>query len=181
MIGLLVAYVSEDDLSERRELAERIEEELQQLGEEVSAVQPLFSKIRQSDPDDIEMRAAALTLHGFYNGVEKVLVEIARRFDGHIPGGERWHRALLDQMLSATDDRPALIEQDDYDILVEYLSFRHLVRHSYPGSLSWYRFRDIARDLDKTHGRIENRVRTFVMNVLRKGEDDTKTEDNSTS
>lgn len=99
MIGLLVAYVSEDDLSERRELAERIEEELQQLGEEVSAVQPLFSKIRQS----------------------------------------------------------------------------------YPGSLSWYRFRDIARDLDKTHGRIENRVWTFVMNVLRKGEDDTKTEDNSTS
>ena len=126
---------------------ERIEEELEQLTNEIDGVRPLFEKLANHEPDDIEMRAAALTLYGFYNGVEAVFLIIAKYIDRQVPNDVRWHRKLLDQMKRPTDIRAAVIDQNDYDTLVKYLSFRHMVRHNYPGTLNWNRFRKIARGL----------------------------------
>lgn len=149
-------------MSEWHELIRRIENELDLLTEELSGVKPLFEKLRDHDPDPVEMRAAALSIHSFYNGCENVFALIAKHFDRHVPNGFKWHRQLLDQMREATEQRPAIISQQEYDMLAEYLTFRHLVRHSYPGSLSWYRFSEIARELHSSHRQIEGRIREFL-------------------
>ncbi len=149
-------------MSEWHELIRRIEDELALLEGELSGVKPLFDKLRDSDPDFVEMRAAALSIHSFYNGCENVFALVAKHFDKRVPSGLKWHRQLLDQMCEATEYRPAIISQQEYDMLAEYLTFRHLVRHSYPGSLSWYRFSEIARDLYSAHRLIERRIRAFL-------------------
>ena len=147
-------------------IRERIEEELEQLTIELDNVRPLFEKLAQHEPDAVEMRAAALTLHGFYNGVEAVFLIIAKYVDRQVPNDVRWHRQLLDQMTRSTDKRAAVIDQSDYDTLVEYLSFRHMVRHNYPGTLNWDRFREIARRLEQSHNRIDHRIRQFLTETL---------------
>ena len=149
-------------MSESPELRKRIKEELEQLEAEIASVRPLLETLSRREPDDIEMRAAALTLHGFYNGVEGIFLVIAKRFDRQVPGGSHWHRHLLDQMKTATELRPAIIGEQEYDMLVEYLSFRHMVRHSYPGALSWERFREIAQSLNESHRRIDQCIHQFI-------------------
>ena len=144
---------------------------MEQLAAEIAAVRPLFEKLSQREPDDVEMRAAALSLHGFYNGVEGIFLLIGKYFDNHVPGGVRWHRQLLDQMKVSTENRPGIIDQEVYDMLVEYLSFRHMVRHSYPGTLSWDRFREIAYDLTKSHGRVDHCVRRFLAGMRKQKEE----------
>ena len=151
MIGSVARFGNEGSLSEWRELINRVNEELEQLDAELSGVKPLFGKLANRDPDEIEMRAAALSVHAFYNGIENVFTLIAKHYDQQVPSGLRWHRQLLDRMSERIDRRPAIIEKSEYDILAEYLSFRHLVRHSYPGSLSWYRFSEVARNLYSAH------------------------------
>ena len=149
-------------MSEWRELINRVNDELEQLDAELSGVKPLFDKLADRDPDEIEMRAAALSVHAFYNGIENVFTLIAKHYDQQVPSGLRWHRQLLDRMSERIDRRPAIIEKSEYDILAEYLSFSHLVRHSYPGSLSWYRFSEIARNLYSAHQQVERRIRDFL-------------------
>ena len=120
------------------------------------------------------MRTAALTLHGFYNGVEAVFLIIAKYIDRQVPNDVRWHRKLLDQMKRPTVRRAAVIDQRDYDTLVEYLSFRHMVRHNYPGTLNWNRFRKIARSLEESHTRIDHRIRQFLAEMLGQRLDETE-------
>lgn len=160
--------------SPNNRIRERVEEELEQLTKEVDGVRPLFEKLANREPDGIEMRAAALTLHGFYNGVEAIFLIIAKYVDGQVPNDVRWHRQLLDQMKRPTDRRAAVIDQRDYDTLLEYLSFRHMVRHNYPGTLNWNRFRKIARGLEDSHNRIDYRIRQFLTETLDQRRDETE-------
>ena len=152
-------------LSEFRELIDRVNDELEQLDAELRGVKPLFDKLADRNPDEIEMRAAALSVHAFYNGIENLFALIAKHYDQQVPSGLRWHRQLLDRMSESTDRRPAIVDRNEYDMLAEYLSFRHLVRHSYPGSLSWYRFSEIARNLYSAHQQIEKRIREFLSSL----------------
>jgi hypothetical protein len=59
-------------LSELRNLDRAVKAEFEDLGSEIADVQPLVNKLSASDPDSIEIRAIAGTLHAFYNGVERV-------------------------------------------------------------------------------------------------------------
>ena len=128
-------------------------------------MRPLVDRLSVRDPDEIELRAMALTLHGFYNGVESIFLRIARHFDGHVPTGLRWHRQLLDQVNAPTENRPPIIDSEEDDVLVEYLGFRHMVRHTYPGSLEWDRFREIAQNLPEAHARLEQALRKFASTI----------------
>jgi hypothetical protein len=96
-------------LNEWHEFEQRVTDELESLDEELSAIAPLRAKLRQTDPDPIELRAAATTLHAFYNGVERLLMHVSRRFDDSIPTGISWHRELLNHAAEATSDRSAVL------------------------------------------------------------------------
>ncbi len=58
---------------------------------------------------------------------QRMLFAIAQDFDKSVPQGFRWHRELLDQMKVPTEQRPAVINQQEYDLLLPYLASRHLV------------------------------------------------------
>ena len=51
---------------------------------------------------DIELSALAAMLHSFYNGIENILKRIALELDDPMPGGESWHKELLDCMTLPT-------------------------------------------------------------------------------
>lgn len=81
---------------------------------------------------DVYMDSAALNMHGFYSGIERLFEQIARRVDGSVPTGTDWHRQLLDQVSHEWHDiRPAVISRRSAEELDEFRRFRHVVRNVY--------------------------------------------------
>ena len=83
--------------------------ELADLKAEIEAVAPLLKKLAVQEPDSIELRAVAATLHAFYNGIERVFLLIARHVDEMTPQGITWHRDLLSQMTDSSTRRAPVV------------------------------------------------------------------------
>ena len=78
------------------------------------------------------MTATAAAIHNVYNGIEDVLLSLAKDVDGSVPTGETSHQDLLDQMRAELLGlRPALLDDALYALLTELKGFRHRVRHRY--------------------------------------------------
>jgi uncharacterized protein YutE (UPF0331/DUF86 family) len=76
--------------------------------------------------------AISLGVHNVYNGIEDILLSIAKDVDRSTPTGEFFHQDLLDQMASGiAGKRPPIFDRELYDLLSELKAFRHLVRHKY--------------------------------------------------
>lgn len=114
-----------DTLSEWPELRDAVDGELKDLVAELDSVQPLLDKVFAAEPDAIELRAIAATLHAYYNGVERVFVLIAKHFSELPAESHTWHRDLLKQMSTSTDHRPRVISDELRDELSQLLGFRH--------------------------------------------------------
>jgi len=89
--------------------AEQIRFELEQIKRELEETKPLFDKVGRVDPDRIELRAVASTLHAVYNGMENILARMAKEVDGRLPTGSSWHKALLSRLASETERRGRLL------------------------------------------------------------------------
>ena len=98
MQHLAAVFGSREPLKGSGEIKVNIQTELDDLQTEIEAVAPLLDKVRLVEPDAIEIRAIATTLHAFYNGIERVFLIIAKELDGKVPQSVHWHRELLDQM-----------------------------------------------------------------------------------
>ena len=82
------------------------------------------------------VEAAALRLHSFYTGVERMLLLVSRVVNGGTPSqGEGWHRRQLERMAIETESRPAVLRETTQRELQEYLRFRHLARNLYADEL----------------------------------------------
>jgi uncharacterized protein YutE (UPF0331/DUF86 family) len=78
------------------------------------------------------LSAVSLGVHNVYNGIEDILISLARDVDGAIPLGPTMHQDILDQMAAEISGiRPALLDEPLYEALTELKGFRHLVRHKY--------------------------------------------------
>ena len=120
------------------------------LRRHVDMGRPLIAKAKDADPDPVEVLALSAFLHGFYNGVERVLSVIARGTGERRPGmpkSEMWHQQLLDSMTVAADKRPPLFTPEQHRDMFEYLRFRHVFRHAYWEELQWSRMRPLVLDL----------------------------------
>ena len=112
-------------------LAERIRQELVELDHVVVRISEAWQRARRSG-DDFYLDSVALNLHGFYSGIERILVRLAETLDGNLPKGENWHQALLVQVSNEVAGiRPAVISQQTLKRLDEYRGFRHVVRNVY--------------------------------------------------
>ena len=81
------------DLLELRDDLERETRRLEQLVESLLELESRLS----SGGETVE--AAALRLHSFYTGVERILLLVSRVVNGGTPSrGEGWHRRLLERM-----------------------------------------------------------------------------------
>ena len=137
-------------------------DELESLDEELSAIAPLRARLRQTVPDPIELRAAATTLHAFYNGVERLLIHVSRRFDDSIPKSMSWHRELLNQAAEATSGRSAILSAELHNELLDYLGFRHVFRHNYPATLRWEQCKPLFHRLEQVHKAFRSEVERFL-------------------
>ncbi len=84
------------------------------------------------DPMWGTLAALSLGVHNIYNGIEDILLSLAKDIDNSVPSGASMHQDLLDQMSAeiATIRQPVL-DVNLFEQLTELKGFRHVVRHRY--------------------------------------------------
>lgn len=143
-------------------LVGRIEQTLLDLDRVEARAQSMLAKALQSN-DDGYYDAVALNLHGFYAGVERIFEDIARTFEGAVPGDADWHRKLLLQMASQADPmRPAVIAVETRRCLDEYRMFRHIVRNIYTFNLRPSRLHELTEELPDCYRALKQDLARFV-------------------
>jgi hypothetical protein len=135
-----------------RVLAERLHADWQDARAAAQKARRFEQRAARGGPDaEAYLEAAALNLHGFYNGMEHIFEWLARELDDGVPQGSSWHRELLDQMaLDVTGVRPPLLGAETRAALSEYLGFRHLVRNLYTWDFAPQKIHRLADMLGST-------------------------------
>jgi hypothetical protein len=123
-----------------------------------------LARAKESPTDqDYFLAAAALDMHGFYAGVEKVFELIASDVDGSRPTGAQWHRDLLIQMtLDVAGVRPPVLTTATQEALAEYLEFRHVVRNVYTFNLRPQRVAELVGGLPAAFTLVQHDLQRFV-------------------
>lgn len=119
------------------ELADRIRGEVPELKRVMDRAVVSWAQVKEMPQEDAYLDSVALNLHSFYSGLERLFELVARHVDRETPGGESWHRDLLQRMACDVPGiRPALINRDSTAALDEFRRFRHLVRNVYTMNLT---------------------------------------------
>lgn len=95
-------------------IAGRIRQELEEITQVVERVEQIWRQYKSSQPseNDFLVDAAALNLHGFYAGIERLLEIVADGIDKAKPAGPVWHRELLQQMTAEIPGvRPTVLDR----------------------------------------------------------------------
>ncbi|MEO8099276.1 MAG: hypothetical protein ABI811_16345 [Acidobacteriota bacterium] len=101
-------------------------------------------------------------LHSFYTEIEKIFKLVALEYDAALPSSEMWHRDLLRQMSTATERRPAVIDQGLFEALGEFLAFRHLFRGASIALMRWNKLAPLIAKVDPTHRAIIERIQLLL-------------------
>lgn len=119
---------------------------------------------KQARIDDEEFSdSAALRLHNFYTGCERILKLIAKEANGILSQDFDWHKRLLAQMaLEIPHLRPAVISAATRTALEELLSFRHIVRNLYVYELKPERVEELVKVALNLHPRLAQEIKTFI-------------------
>jgi len=145
-----------------RAAAARIRQELPVLGVVASRAIGAWAAVTGGD-DDYLVDAAALNLHGFYAGLERVFTVVAERVDGSVPRGANRHQELLRQMaVELTGTRPAVLDAALSARLEDYRGFRHVVRNAYAQKLDPQRIGALVADLPDLWTTIKEQLTDFA-------------------
>lgn len=122
----------------------------------------LIEKSRTTEPNLVEYTALGAVLQSFYNGVENIFQTIAKRVDKDVPTGESWHKTLLLQMGREHDNRTLVISQSTIEMLLPYLGFRHIARHSYTFVLEWSKMQNLVWNLKNIWEAVKTEIEAFI-------------------
>jgi hypothetical protein len=103
-----------------------VRNEIQNVLHELDFVKTLVAKHADTALDDVELRAAALSLSTIYSGIEKTMLHVLKDRHGLRPEGPNWHAELLDLA-----GQKSLLSDNVRNDLKSFLAFRHFVRHAY--------------------------------------------------
>ena len=142
-------------------LREQVTLERGQLHRLFRVYRSLLEKCAVSPPNDIELSALAGMLHSFYNGIENIFKRTVLELGDPMPGGESWHKGLLDGMTQATENREALLSLELRGRLKEYMEFRHVFRHAYTFDLHWDRMKTLVLGCEETLRLVEAELDRF--------------------
>ena len=71
--------------------------EMERIEKLIERYNPLLKKVKDKEPDFIELNSLAMLLHSFYNGLENIFGRIARKIDESIPSGESGIKNFLNR------------------------------------------------------------------------------------
>lgn len=147
----------------------RIRQELQNLERVVSRVEGAMEAARKRpEEQDFYLDSAALNLHDFYAGLERVFHYIASHVEQSAPTGGEWHRELLRQMnVEAPGVRPAVLSVESVEALDEYLRFWHVVRNVYTFSFDPERIERLVGRIRACFEQVRSELFTFARFVER--------------
>ena len=143
------------------ETREKADLELELVSHLLEESRGLLDKVRISEPGSVELMALSAMLHSFYGGIENVFKRIALDIDDSLPSGSRWHSDLVQQMSRAGIGRGPVISNDLCERLGEYLTFRHVFRHSYTFDLRWEKMSGLVLGCRETFDRLREELRAF--------------------
>ncbi|MBC8448728.1 MAG: hypothetical protein H8D78_13355 [Chloroflexi bacterium] len=145
-----------------RAIAGRIRTELPELAQVVERATRIWQRAVVST-DDYYVDAAALNLHGFYAGIERLLEIIADGIDQTKPSGPHWHEELLRQMAAEIPGvRPPVLSPQARDRLDRYRGFRHVVRNVYTFNLDAEQIEVLIRQLPPTMEQVSQELLVFA-------------------
>lgn len=156
-----------------RVLAGRIRQELGELEKVLARVERAVTAARQSTEDqDLYVDSAALNLHDFYTGIERIFHHIAATIDDNVPSGQSWHRDLLQQMgLDLPQVRPRVLSTETISDLEEYLRFRHVVRNIYTFEFDMSQIERLTQNLRPSFDRARTELMAFAVFLERLAQD----------
>ncbi len=144
------------------QVKKQIRLEIEMIERLFAAYQPLFELVATTTPSLVESTACASVLHSFYNGLEKIFQIINKRVDAQPLAADRWHQALLEQMMVATSERPAVLSPETGAMLKDYVAFRHFHRHSYSMLIDWKLVSTLAVPLPSVWSQVRAELEAFI-------------------
>jgi hypothetical protein len=143
----------------------RVSKELDELNLVVNRAESSWRLARQQN-NDLFLDAAALNLHGFYSGIEKIFEYIAKEIDKSVPTGNAWHRELVSQMATPIEGiRPSVISQKTELLLDEFRGFRHVVRNLYTFNLSPERLEILVKHISPCFSQLRAEIMDFLGHI----------------
>ncbi len=144
--------------------AGRIRQELADIERVVSRAERAIAAAKQRPEDqDLYLDSAALNLHDFYAGLERIFHHIAATVDRSVPSGHEWHRELLRQMsVDLAPIRPQVLSAETIKTVDEYLRFRHIVRNIYTFEFDPERIEHLTQHLRPSFERVQVELLAFA-------------------
>lgn len=105
----------------------------------------LVIKSGKTEYSTADLAAAATFVHNCYNGFENILKIVLSFKKINTKDTPTWHKDLLKASLDL-----GTIDNDLYEILSNYLSFRHFFVHSYSFNLRWEELKPLVDGLEET-------------------------------
>jgi hypothetical protein len=133
--------------------------------EEIESLFQLYKKELfdlERTPNIVELTAFASVLHSFYNGIEKILLIIAKNIDESTPSDANWHRSILLQMTKENRSRKPVLSQEMKVELTKYLTFRHFFRHSYSFHLEWEELKKLVKPIHSVWKKFKSEILVFL-------------------
>ena len=143
-------------------LAGRIRRELADLDRVVARAERSVNEAKRTS-DEAYVDAAALNMHSFYGGIERLFELIASEIDAAPIVSEHWHQELLRRMtIEIGSVRPGVITPDTQRLLDEYRGFRHVVRNVYTFNFNPVRVEALVQQLRPTFTAVEIDLSAFA-------------------
>lgn len=124
-----------------------------------TVISDLFSIVnpQKTEYTTVELAAIATFIHNCYNGIENILKRILSFKQVEIKDSPTWHKDLL-----KTASDKGIVTNELYDILSNYLSFRHFFVHAYSFSLRWEEIKPLVDDFEDTLKKFKSEVFSYI-------------------
>ena len=133
--------------------------EIDKLFEEYDS---FFQNMNYDDPSLIDKTVIGSILHSFYNGIENIFETISKNIDNFVPSGNKTHKEILNNIYVGNEKRTAIIDKETYNLLMDYLGFRHFYRHSYSFHLNWEKLKPLVANLSMTWNKAKEQIKFFM-------------------
>ena len=140
----------------------QIKQEFLNLHHLLATSRLLIEKVKNQEPDHIELLALASILHSFYMGFENIFKRISQQIDGKFEKSDSWHIDLLENMIESTSKRPSILTPAVKRKLRFYLGFRHVFRSHYSYDLNWQKMKPLVLETEDTLHAVETEIEEFI-------------------